>query len=183
MNKLFSIGLIIFLFSLTGFKYKAQNTEWTIVSSSVSFKIKNAGFNVDGKFGDVTGTIFFDVDKNFNNSINATISTKSINTGNGTRDSHLNKNEYFNSDNYPLINMKCALFTKEKDGTFKGYFKLTLKNKTKDVVIPFSFTETNGKALFKGVFTINRLDYGVGESSIILSDNATIKLEISVTKK
>ncbi len=182
MNRLLLIICIAFL-TLTGFTYQPQNTEWTIVSSTVSFKIKNAGFTIDGKFGVVTGTILFDAVKSYSNSIEATIDSKSVNTGNDTRDEHLKKKEYFDVDTYPKINMKATLFGKEKDGTYKGYFKLTLKNTTKDVVVPFSFTETDGKGVFKGMFTINRLDYGIGESSMILSDNTTITMEINVVKK
>jgi len=182
MNRLHLIIGIIFL-TLTSLTYKAQNTEWTIVSSTVSFKIKNAGFTVDGKFGVLSGTIIFDAAKSYSNSIEASIDSKSINTGNGTRDGHLKKKEYFDVDAYPKIDMKATLFTKEKEGAFKGYFKLTLKNKTKDIVVPFSFTESDGKGLFKGTFTINRLDYGVGESSVIMSDNAIITIEVKVIKK
>jgi len=183
MTKLISALSLIFLLTLTGFKYSSQNTEWTIVSSKVTFKIKNAGFTVDGKFGVVAGKIIFDGDKIDNNSIDANIDSKSINTGNDSRDGHLKKKEYFDVETFSKINMKATSFSKEKNGTFKGNFKLTLKSKSKDVIIPFSFTETDSKAVFKGIFTINRQDYGVGESSMILSDNATISMEINVIKK
>jgi len=183
MNKLVSILAVTILLTFTGFNYNAQNTEWKIVTSSVSFKIKNAGFTTDGKFGALTGTIIFDAAKSYSNSIDVSVDSKAINTGNGTRDVHLKKKEYFDIDTYPKINMKGASFAKAKDGTFKGYFKLTLKGKTKDVVVPFSFTEKDGKGLFKGAFTIDRLDYGVGENSMVLSDNATITIEVNVIKK
>jgi len=177
------IILFTTILTFTSFKFKAQNTEWTIVSSSVSFKIKNAGFTVDGKFGALTGTIIFDAAKSYSNSIDISIDSKLINTGNGTRDGHLKKKDYFDTDTYPKINMKGTSFAKQKDGTFKGFFKLTLKNKTMDVPVPFSFKESDGKGVFKGAFTVNRLDYGVGENSMVLSDNATITVEVNVVKK
>ena len=62
MNRLLLIVYTVFL-SLISFTYKAQNTEWTVVSSTVSFKIKNAGFTIDGKFGALTATIIFDETK------------------------------------------------------------------------------------------------------------------------
>ena len=163
MTRLLLIAYIVCL-TLTGFTYRAQNTEWTVVSSTVSFKIKNAGYTIDGKFGAITGTIVFDETKNSGNSIDATIDSKTINTGNETRDEHLKKENYFGVDKFPKIQMKSTLFGRETNGTFRGYFKLTLKDKTKDVLVPFSFTQKDEKGLFKGTFTINRLDYGVGES-------------------
>ena len=182
MNRILLIAYTVFLI-LTGFSYKAQNTEWAVASSTVLFKIKNAGFTVDGKFGAINATIVFDETKNSGNSIEATIDSKAINTGNGTRDGHLKKEEYFWVDKFPKIQMKATLFGKETNGTFRGYFKLTIKDKTKDVLVPFSFTQKDGKGVFKGTFTINRLDYGVGENSMILSDNATITIEVNVIKK
>ena len=183
MKKIIGALTVIFLLLLSAYKSDAQNTEWTIVSSTVSFKIKNAGFNIDGKFGEVNGIIIFDASKNTGNSIDATIDAKTINTGNDMRDGHLKKKDYFDITTYPKINMKGNLFSKEKDGTFKGYFKLTLKNKTKEIIVPMSFIETGDKGQFKATFTIDRLDYGVGESSMILSDNATIAIEVNVIKK
>ena len=182
MNRFFRILAGILFLCFTGFTYKAECTEWTIVSSTVSFKIKNAGFNIDGKFGSVTGAIIFDAAKNYNNSIVANIDSKSINTGNGTRDGHLKKKNYFDVESFPKISMKASLFGKEKDGSFRGYFQLTMKDKTKDLLLPFSFIETENKGVFKATFRINRLDYGVGESSMILSDNATITLIVNVVK-
>lgn len=167
---------------LIGVSFKPSNTSWTIVSSSVSLKIKNAGFTVDGTFGKVSGVIIFDATKNYGNSIDATIDSKLINTKNETRDGHLRKKEYFDVETYPKINMKATLFKKEKDGSYKGYFKLTIKNKTKDVVVPFKFTENENNGTFKGEFTINRLDFNVGESSMILSDNVIVAIEVKAKR-
>ena len=174
MNRFFGLVPLIILITLTGFNYKAANTDWTIVSSAVTFKIKNAGFTIDGKFGPITGTITFDEAENSGNFIDAIIYSKTLNTGNDLRDEHIKKKDYFNVDKFPQIEMKATLFDKETNGTFKGNFKLTLKNKTKDVVVPFSFTQKDGKGVFKGTFTINRLDYGVGTSSTVSYTHLTL---------
>jgi polyisoprenoid-binding protein YceI len=181
-TKVLFVSIFCLLFAFIN-SLKAQKTEWLIESSRVTFKIKNAGFNVDGKFGAVSGNIIFDNNKNDNNYIDVSIDAKSINTGNGTRDGHLKKKDYFNVETYPKISMKASSFTKEKDGTITGNFKLTIKDKTKEILVPFVFIENNGKGKFSGNFTINRLDFGVGSNSFVLSDNATIEVEVSVTKK
>ena len=183
MKKIFFLALSLISFGFVSQTVTTQNQQWVVTSSSVKFKIKNAGFNVDGTFNGLTAKIVFDASKGYGNSIDATLESKSINTGNGTRDGHLKKTDYFDVVSFPVINMKATLFGKEKDGSFKGYFKLTMKGKTKDVLVPFSFTEKDGKATLKGTFTINRLDFGVGESSMILSNSATITIEVNATKK
>ena len=161
----------------------SQNTEWITTSSIITFKIKNAGFNVNGKFSGLKSKISFDASKSTGNSIEATLDAKTINTDNATRDGHLKKEEYFHADKFPLISISSQSFLKQSDGSFKGYFKLRLKGVNKDVIIPFIFSEKDGKGIFKGSFSIDRLDYGVGTSSMILSDNVTINLAVYVIKK
>jgi len=39
--------------------------------------------------------------------------------------------------------------------------------------VPFTFTEKGNTRAFKGSFKLNRLDFGVGDSSLILADEAT----------
>ncbi len=161
----------------------AQNTEWTVTSSAVKFKIKNAGFMVDGELGGLEAKINFDAAKSFSNSIEASVDVKTINTDSEGRDKHIKKEEYFSADKFPKINLSATTFAKQADGSFKGFFKLTIKGVTKDVVIPFTFTEKENNAVITGSFKINRRDYGVGDKSLILSDNVTINIEIKTVKK
>lgn len=161
----------------------AQTQQWVIVSSNITFKIKNAGFTVDGKFGGVTGSIQFDAAKTSGNKIEASIDANTIDTDNSTRNGHLKKEEYFFVDKFPKISMSAATITKEPNGQFKGLFTLTIKGISKIVPVLFSVIEKDGKATFTGSFTINRLDYTVGSSSFILSDNVTISLDVTCVKK
>jgi polyisoprenoid-binding protein YceI len=174
---------LISLFSLICNFLFSQNTEWLVSSSKITFKIKNAGFTVDGDLSGLKAKINFDAAKSYSNSIEATVIAKTINTGNSLRNGHLRKEDYFGVDKFPIISIAGATFAKQADGSFKGYFKITIKNITKDAVIPFTFSEKDGNANFKGTFTINRLDYGVGESSMILSNNVTVTMDVNVIKK
>ena len=169
----------MFVFSVTAF---AQNAEWRIISSTVNFKIKNAGFSVNGKFGPVKGKINFDRTSLTGNFIDVVIDAGSIDTDNKTRDKHLKKEDYFFIEKYPSIKMKATLFSKENDGTYKGFFKLTIKDQIKDVIVPFTFKEANGKANFTGSFQIDRLDYKVGSSSFLLSNAVLLNINVDVEK-
>ncbi|HEX7414117.1 MAG TPA: YceI family protein [Bacteroidia bacterium] len=179
MKKILISALCLFI----SLQFKAQNQQWEIVSSTVSFKIKNAGFTVNGTFTGLTGTIEFDPEKSSGNKIEASIDSKSVNTEGSGRDAHIKKDDFFAVDKFPKISMSSISFTKETNGKFIGIFALTMKGTTKDVPLVFSFTEHEGKAKFMGSFKINRLDYKVGESIIILSDYPTITLEVTCVKK
>ena len=111
------------------------------------------------------------------------IDAKTINTDNNMRDGHLKKEEYFSVEKFPKITMNTASITKETDGKFNGSFALTIKGITKNVPVLFIFTEQNGKAKLTGNFKINRLDYKVGSSSFIMSDDVNISIEVTCSKK
>lgn len=172
-----------FLFNIFCVFLIAQNQSWNVVSSSVKFKIKNAGIMVDGSFSGLSANIQFDPTKGFGNKIEASIDAKSVNTGIDSRDNHLRKDSYFSAEKFPKIIMKTSTFSKESDGKFKGFFALTIKGTTNTVPVVFSFSETGDKGKFSGSFKINRLDYKVGESSWVLSNDVTVFIEVNVVKK
>jgi polyisoprenoid-binding protein YceI len=176
------ILFVCFLISLA-IHTKAQNQQWEVSSSSIKFKIKNAGLTVDGTFSGLEAHIVFDGSKAAGNKIEASVDAKSISTGIGARDTHLKKEEYFDATTYPKIKLAASLFSKQAEGKYIGYFLLTIKNTTKSISIPFNFKETDGKGSFTASFTINRRDYGVGGSSWIMADDVTISIEVLVSKK
>jgi polyisoprenoid-binding protein YceI len=148
-----------------------------VVSSKISFKIKNAGLNVDGTFSGFEGEINFIPEQYKTATIKASINTNTINTGINARDKHLKKEEFFDVVKFPKISMVSSFFG--KDGNkYLGYFKLTIKGVTKDVNIPFIF-ENN---ILKGDFTLNRLDYNIGGKSFMMNDNVFISIELNTIK-
>jgi polyisoprenoid-binding protein YceI len=149
---------------------------------SVTFKIKNAGMGVDGKFGAPICIINFDPSNLSKSKFSGVVVATSINTDNNGRDNHLRKPEYFDVAKYPTIKIESTSITESGKGQFKAVCNLTIKEVTKSVTIPFSYSEANGSIAMEGSFIINRRDFGVGGKSIILSDNANITIKISGKK-
>lgn len=165
---------LIFLSSLFAFTFI---TPRTVSSSTVAFAIKNAGITVDGTLGNLKTSVFnFDVNDLANSQINATVDVSSINTGIDKRDEHLKNEDYFNVAKYSTIKMSSIRFAKSTGTYTIGYFNLTIKDVTKEVAIPIYITLEDGKNKFRTSFKINRLDYGVGESGFILSDDVKIAI-------
>jgi polyisoprenoid-binding protein YceI len=177
------INILVFLGFIFSFNPLFAQKQWQVQTSTVTFKIKNAGFNVDGKFGTVEASISFDANDLGNSRIDASIETKTINTGIDGRDNHLRKPDYFDATKFPKISMTSKKITKLANGNYEGIFDLVLKGTTKEIKIPFSYKENGSVATFVGEFTLNRLDYKVGGSSWMMSDNVTIKISVSVNSK
>ncbi|WDF55032.1 YceI family protein [Mucilaginibacter sp. KACC 22063] len=154
----------------------------TVTRSSVKYQIKNMGINTDGVFGEVAADIRFD-DAHLNtSSIDASIDAASINSENNMRDNHLKSNDYFDVQKYPKITMKSVSFKRKSAGNYTGVFNVTIKDKTKSIEVPFTYTEKGEAAVFKGSFKINRQDFGVGGKSLMLSNEATITIEVETNK-
>lgn len=151
---------------------------WKIDSTRVIFHISNAGLDVEGSIAGIIGDIKFSKNKLSKSSFIATAKPETIQTGIKLRDKHLKKADYFDAENYPTIKITSKQITKSKDG-FEAICTITLKGQTRDLVIPFTFKETNNNAEFKGSFSLNRLDFGLGEKSIILSEKVEIDIWIS----
>jgi len=164
-------------FLLVAFSPVSIPPTYKIISNQakVGFVIKNAGLNVDGTFSGLTGNIEFDTENVSLSKIEATIPVNTLDTGINKRDKDLLKEDYFDINKYPIIRFVSSSVRASGEGySVTGDF--TIKATTKSVVIPFTFTNNQ----FKGDFSIDRRDYGVGGNSWIMGDKVKISFEIPV---
>ena len=54
---------------------------------------------------------------------------------------------------------------------------LTIKNKNKEVTLPFTAEKNGNGWMFSGIFKLNRKDYDIGGSST-LSDEVTVEIKV-----
>ena len=152
------------------------------ITSSITFKIKNAGIGVDGSFKGFQGTVDFNPEDLSSSKFDVSVDSKTINTDNKIRDNHLREEDYFGVEKHPKILMKSSKMEKVSEGKYKATFNLTLKGKTKSVSFPFSYTKTSTGYKLNGSFEIDRRDYNVGGSSWILSDDVEVFIDLEVKK-
>lgn len=180
MKNLFLIALYFIGLSVPIITY-AQDGKWEVTDYKVSFKIKNAGFTVHGSFKGLDANIDFDERHPEQARIHATVDAKTIKTGINMRDNDLKEEKYFDVAHYPEISMESVSIEKTKeDGKYLGKFKLTIKNTTKMITFPFTFTQQDDVYKFSSSFSVDRLDFGVGTSSFILADSADVRLVVKV---
>ncbi|MCR8559331.1 YceI family protein [Mucilaginibacter sp. BJC16-A38] len=170
--------LPILLIIITASAFTSSNN--TVTRSAITFKTRNMGIGVDGTIGGLQADVHFDAADPAASTIEASVDVNTINTDNSSRDEHLKGEDFFDIAHYPKITLKSISIKHKSGDNYTGKFNLTLKGKTKQVDIPFSFTQTATGTTFKGGFKINRLDYGVGTSSLVLSDEVTVNVEAEV---
>lgn len=146
--------------------------------SGIQFTIKNFGFKTGGTLGAPEGDIIFNPNDPDKSSFRVTVKTESINTDNNSRDEHLRAEDYFDVKNYPQIRFEStSVRATGKNGEYEAMGKLTIKNKTNEIHLPFTAEKNGNGFLFKGSFKMNRRDYGVGGSST-LSNELTVNIKV-----
>jgi polyisoprenoid-binding protein YceI len=175
------LATLLIAISICSFSYAQQYTP-EASGSKIGFGIKNLGVTVHGAFSGLAGEITFDPKDPSKSSFNVHVDSKSINTDNDMRDNHLRKEEFFDVEKYPHLTFVSESITGSgKSFNVKG--KLTIKGVTKEVSFKFTATPEGDAYTFKGSFELNRRDFGVGGSSITMSDKVNVELVVVAKKK
>lgn len=175
--KNFFAAFVLFTIAYTGLSY-AQ----TISHSSISFKIKNLGVNTNGTIGGLQADVHFNPADLTTSTLSASLDVNTLNTDNSSRDEHLRSEDFFDLAKYPKITIKSVAFKHKSGDNYAGTFNLTIKDKTKSVEIPFTYADKGNSFAFNSTFKINRRDFGVGGSSMILSDEVNVTVAIETSK-
>ncbi len=170
---------MVCMFTVWGTVVTAQQYTPTDQGSAVNFAIKNFAVTTNGSFTGLKGTIFFNESDVAASRFEVSVDVTTINTGIKSRDNHLKKEEYFNTEKFPGMSfVSKQVLAGEMPGkyTLKGF--ITIKGTTREISFPFTVTRQNDGLLFTGMFKLNRRDFKVGGSSLVLSDNLIVSLSL-----
>lgn len=165
MKRISLLLLFISILKMASAQYKPLDQ-----GSTLKFRIKNFGFDVPGTFSGFQGDITFDPLKVTDASFNVFVDSKSVNTSNTARDSHLKEAGYFDVAHYPEIRLVSTHISPGiKTGTYLFTGNLTMKGRSRTISFPFTAQPSGNGFDFKGSFKFNRKDYGIGGISTISS--------------
>ena len=170
-KSLFTLTLAVLL--LFGQNASAAARAWELDTdhSNVYFSIEHIYAKVQGRFTAIAATVHFDP-ANLNESrFDFEIKVDSIDTGIKQRDDHLRSADFFASSDHPLITFTSNAVTAAGEGVYQVAGTLTVKGKSRDLVLPLTFAgvkdhpATPGKQVagFNGRLSVDRLALGVGD--------------------
>lgn len=155
----------------------------TDAGSKVHFTIKNFAIKTGGDFTGLRGKIIFDPAKLSTASFDVSVEVATLDTDSEMRDEHLKEAEYFDVAKFPSIYIKSTRVTPSSTpGRYYMFADLTIKGTTRPIEFGFSAAPKEGGYFFDGEFTIDRLDYKVGDKSISLQDKVVITLKVFAKK-
>jgi polyisoprenoid-binding protein YceI len=187
------IALIIAIALLTVNSFAAEKYEIDKTHSVISFTVRHMSIaKVTGQFREFHGTILYDEQDITKSSVNVTIKTASVDTGNDNRDNHLRTGDFFNAPTDSLIIFASKKIEKQGE-SYVAIGDLTLRGVTKEVNLPFTILgkvkdhRGNTRIGVEAGLTLNRFDYGVkwdrkfDESNLIVGENVEIYLAIEAS--
>jgi len=146
--------------------------------SSVTFGYKQMNVPLEGKFNKFSSTMVFDPAKMANAQARLEIDVTSIDTGSAEGDDAVVGKLWFNAKAFPTASFVSTGLKAVGGNRFEAAGKLTIKGKTLNVIAPVTFQATGTRGIFEGGFTINRLDYAIGEGE--WTDLGTVANEIQI---
>ena len=144
-------------------------TSYTVDASksTLGFTANQSGGDFDGGFEKFTARIVFADADLAGSRFDVQVDTGSVNTLDDDRDTALRGEDLFHVSKFPNARFVTTGFTRKAPGAYEALGKLTIRDVTRDIRLPFTFTTTqeNGHtvAWLKGGVTLNRFDYGVGQ--------------------
>ncbi|MFN3759744.1 MAG: YceI family protein [Algoriphagus aquaeductus] len=143
----------------------------------VRFQIKNAGITVEGHFSESSFDVQFNPKDLSNSYLKGKVLPSSINTGISLRDKHLQGRQYFQSATYPEVQMHSKRIRSLGKNQYEGVFEIQIKDFRQDKTISFSAIPKGKGYEFEAKFSINRLDFGIGEKSLVLGDEVVVEIK------
>jgi len=164
--------------------------------SQATFTVRHMMSKVAGKFDDFTGTVNVDRANPSASSVELTIKTASINTGDPNRDKHLRTPDFFDAEKNPEIHFKSTAIapSKTKD-VYDVTGDLTMHGVTKRVTLPVEFLGYqkdpwgNERAGFQLETKLSRKDYGINwnkaldNGGFLVGDDVTVSINLETLPK
>jgi len=149
--------------------------------SQIAFVSKQMGVPVEGTFKKFDAQVAFDPRKPEGGTVALQIDTASASLGVPMSDAELPKPAWFDAGHFPQASFQSSVIKALGDGKFEMAGKLTIKNIARQVTVPVTIAPAGGYAVATGSFTIQRLDYKVGDGE--WTDTSVIGNDVQVRFK
>jgi polyisoprenoid-binding protein YceI len=171
---------------------------WTIdtAHSHVGFGIKHLMIaTVRGRFTQVEGTVTVDEADATTASVDITIPTASVTTGDEKRDAHLRSPDFFDVEQYPNIAFRSKRVEAKSGDEYRVVGDLTIRGVTREVALDVQLLGRakdpwgQEHAAFEATTKIKRGDYGLTWNAaletggVLVGDEVTISIEAQLLRK
>ncbi len=151
-------------------------------ASRVDFTYKQMGVAMDGHFGKANFQLAFDPAKPETSSAAVEIDVTSVDAGSADATQEVASKPWFDAAHHPKAVFKSAKVKALGDNRYEANGTLTIKGRSREAVVPFTFVQQNGGGAFDAVLTIKRGDFGIGDGEWadygIVANEIALKIHI-----
>ncbi len=160
---------------------------WTVdkAASRLGFVSSMNGEAFEGSFGRYDAKINFDPKDLKSSKAVIVIDVASAVTGDQTRDESLPTKDWFWAEKFPRATFVSTGFTDLGGGRYQAAGKLTLREVSRPIVLPFTLVVSGDTAKMTSAIVVNRLVFGVGQGQWKTEEAipARVTVRINLTAK
>jgi polyisoprenoid-binding protein YceI len=146
--------------------------------STLQFEFRQMGVPVKGGFRRFATEMAFDPAKPEAARAQIEIDLASIDAGSPEADEESAGKLWFNRSAHPKATFVSSQVRALGDNRYEMRGTLTLKGRSRDMIVPVTYMPGKNAAIFDGGFVLRRLDFGIGEG--MWADVATVANEVKV---
>lgn len=150
--------------------------------SSVVATFKQMNVPVDGTFKTVDAKLHFDPANLAASNAQITVKVASFDLGSPEYNKEVAGKDWFAAQEFPEATFVSKAIKMGPDARYDVEGTLTVRGKSKDVVVPMRYHAEGAAQVFDGTLSIKRLDYGIGQGdwtdTSIVADDVQLKFHI-----
>ena len=159
---------------------------WTVQKgATLGFTASWSENAIEGRFKTWTADILFSPEALDRSKLTVAVDTASVDTGDAQRDQSLPSGDFFDTAEHPKATFTATKFRQTGEGKFVADGTLELRGVKKPLSLPFSLKIDGDTATARGVTTLDRTTFGVGQGEWASTDEiaAKVKISFSLTAK
>jgi polyisoprenoid-binding protein YceI len=157
---------------------------WAVLpGSSLTFATAWSGQPLTGRFDKWRADILFSPEALDRSKVAVTIDVASVDTGDQQRDAALPTDDWLDAAAHPQAVFTAQRFVKAGPERYVAHGRLTLRGVSRPVDLSFRLHITGDKAEARGVTSLDRTAFGVGQGEWQSTDQIPAKVTVSVDLK
>jgi len=167
--------------------WAGANDPWTIdpIKSRIGFTVEQTGKLVSGRIATWSGKIVLEPSDLANARFDIRMDMRSASAGTKDIDDVMLGPKFLDAAHANEARFASTSISRRGDD-YVARGKLTIRDVTRDVALPFSLRIQDGRATARGRLTIKRLDYGVGRNewaaTTYVADDVTIDITVVASR-
>jgi polyisoprenoid-binding protein YceI len=161
----------------------APGDPWTIdpARSRIAFSVEQVGKITSGRIAAWTGTIVLDPQDLGAARIDIRMDMRTATTGTRDVDDMMLGRDFLDAARQAEARFTSMAISHPGGDAYEARGRLTIREVTRDVVLPFTLRIQDGRAAASGRLTIKRLDYGIGRNEWAGTNYVADQITIDIT--